>query len=139
MVDAVESYPPAEVIIGLDVGTTAAKVVAFGLGVPWRHVVVREYPLLQPQPGWQVQDPATIIAAVSAALAACVSHVGKAKVIGISVSSAMHGLIGLDADLRTLTPLVTWADDRSRNEARRLQESGQAVDLHRTPGTPATR
>lgn len=36
---------PDRVIIGLDIGTTAAKVVAFGVGTPLRHTVSREYPL----------------------------------------------------------------------------------------------
>ena len=49
-------------------GTTATKVVAFGLGSPWRHAASREYPLLEPQPGWQVQDPDTVLGAVSEAV-----------------------------------------------------------------------
>jgi len=32
--------PPYEVVVGVDVGTTAAKVSAFGLGAPWRHTAV---------------------------------------------------------------------------------------------------
>src|SRR5207342_972003 len=123
--------PPAEVVIGVDVGTTAAKVVAFGLASSWRHLAVREYPLLAPEPGWQVQDPDTVVAAVLAALDDCVGHASGARVVGVSVSTAMHGLIGLGADLRPLTPLVTWADARARDEARALRESGQAGELHR--------
>ena len=49
--------PPAKVIIGIDVGTTGTKVVAFGFESFWRHVAIRDYPLLEPTPGWQVQDP----------------------------------------------------------------------------------
>lgn len=130
------TYPPAEVIVGVDVGTTAAKVVAFGLGSSWRHTAIREYPLLQPSPGWQVQDPQAIAAAVQGALAECVDAVGGSSVVALSVSAAMHGLIGLDARLRPLTPLVTWADARSRDEARRLREQGRAADVYRTSGTP---
>ena len=37
--------------------------------------------------------------------------------MAISISTAMHGLLGLDAQYRTLTPLVTWADSRRREEA----------------------
>jgi gluconokinase len=127
---------PAEVVIGLDVGTTAAKVVAFGVGHPWRHTAIREYPLLAPAPGWQVQDPATIVAALTAALADCVAAARGAEVVALSVSSAMHGLIGLDADLHPLTPLVTWADSRAHDEAAHLRATGQAPALHRASGTP---
>jgi gluconokinase len=43
----------------------------------------------------------------------------------------MHGLIGLDAQCRPLTPLVTWADSRGHLEARELRKQGLArVLLH---------
>lgn len=128
--------PPAEAIVGLDVGTTAVKVVAFGLAAPWRHAAVREYPLLEPEPGWQVQDPETVLAAVFRALADVVTAAGGAAVIGVSVSTAMHGLIGLDAGMRPVTPLLTWADGRSREQARELRAAGLAGDLQRVSGTP---
>lgn len=128
--------PPAEVVIGLDVGTTATKAVAFGLRSSWRHTVVREYPLLQPAPGWQVQDPDTVVAAVMGALAEVVSQSRGAKVLAVSLSAAMHGLVGLDPGLRPLTPLLTWADSRATDQARLLRRTGQAAALHRVSGTP---
>ncbi|GAB2672120.1 gluconokinase [Thalassiella azotivora] len=123
-------------VIGLDVGTTAVKCVAFGLGSPWRHVAVREYPLLEPEPGWQVQDPAAVLAAATDALARCAAAAGSADVVAVSVSTAMHGLVGLDADLRPVTPLVTWADGRAREEAAWLRTTDEAASLHRSTGTP---
>jgi gluconokinase len=131
-----DSSPPAEVIIGLDVGTTATKAVAFRISSFWRHIAVREYPLLEPEPNWQVQDPETVLAAVFSTLADCVTAVDGAETIAISVSTAMHGLIGLDASMRPLTPLVTWADGRSHEEARELRVKGLADELRRTSGTP---
>lgn len=125
-----------QVVIGLDIGTTAVKVVAFGIGSPERHTASREYPLSQPRPGWQVQDPRRILAAVIDALSACVAAVGAARVVGLSLSTAMHGLIGLDADRRPLTPLLTWADGRSIEQSERLRESGLAAAAYRISGVP---
>ena len=34
--------PPAQVIVGLDVGTTGVKAVAFGLASAWHRVAIRE-------------------------------------------------------------------------------------------------
>ena len=127
---------PAQVVIGVDVGTTAAKVAAFGVVTPWRHVAVREYPLLEPSPGHQVQDPETIAAATLSALADAVAAARGAEVLALSVSTAMHGLIGLDAQLTPLTPLLTWADARSAPQAAELRASGDATWLHATTGTP---
>ena len=128
--------PTVEVIIGLDVGTTATKAVAFELGTDWRYTALREYPLSAPQPGWQVQDPRAISTAVLEALAECVAAVGGAPVIAVAVSTAMHALVALDDQREPLTSLITWADSRSADEARGLRASHLATDLYRTSGTP---
>ncbi|HYP44169.1 MAG TPA: gluconokinase [Propionibacteriaceae bacterium] len=128
----------AEVIVGLDVGTTAVKGAAFGVQGASQPVAtaLREYPLEQPEPGWQVQDPATVLAAIDAVLAECLDLLGGARVLAVSVSTAMHGLIGLDAQREAVTPLVTWADSRAGAEARELRGQGVALDLLERTGTP---
>ena len=128
--------PPAEVVIGLDVGTTGVKAIAFGLGSSWRRLAMREYELFEPEPGWQVQDLGEILRASTEALAECVAYVNESKVLAVSLSAAMHGLLALDARRCALTPLVTWADARATDEARWLVSSGQAAELHRRNGTP---
>lgn len=128
--------PPAHVVIGLDAGTTGVKAAAFGLGSAWRRVAIREYPLRQPAPGRQVQDPATILAASRAALAECVVATGGAQAVAVSLSAGMHGLLGLDTQLRPLTPLITWADARAHEEARSVQRAGRASALHARTGVP---
>jgi gluconokinase len=128
--------PPQHVVVGLDVGTTGVKAAAFGIDAPWRCVAVREYPLLHPAPGRQVQDPATILRACGAALAECVRATGPAAVAAVSVSAGMHGLIALDAELRPLTPLITWADSRAHEEAASLRRSSRAAALHGQTGVP---
>ncbi len=128
------------VVIGLDIGTTAAKVVAFPVGGGWRHGTAVEYPLLRPQSGWRVQDPATVLAATTRALREVVDHLTRARpeaeVVAVSVSTAMHGLVGLDADLTPITPVVTWADARARDVARVLRADPRAPALHASSGTP---
>jgi sugar (pentulose or hexulose) kinase len=42
---------PAQVIIGLDAGTTGVKAAASGLGSSWQRVAIREYRLPEPAPG----------------------------------------------------------------------------------------
>lgn len=127
---------PVQVIVGLDVGTTGVKAVAFGLGSSWRRVAIREYPLLRPAPDQEVQDPDTILTAAADALAECALAAGGAEVLAVSVSAAMHGLIALSPDLRPLTPLITWADARAREQARSLRESGEGPELHALTGAP---
>ena len=106
----------ADVILGIDVGTTAVKVAAFGVGGTQGELAtaLHEHRMEQPQPGWQVQDPPSVLSGIDGAVADCVARVGGARVVGVSLSTAMHGLVGLDAQHRPLTPLVTWADSRAQ-------------------------
>ena len=124
-----------DVVIGLDVGTTGVKAAAFTPGTSSRTVAIREYPLLHPAPDQQVQDPAAILKASGEALAECVAAAGG-RVLAISVSAGMHGLMALDAELRPLTPLITWADARAHEEARELRRSDQGARLHARTGVP---
>ncbi len=126
----------SDVIIGLDVGTTAAKASLFSLDAALRVTVSREYPLLNPRPGWHVQDPDAIAAGVLEALREAVAQVGPGRVLGISISTAMHGLVGVDAALRPVTELLTWADSRAWQQADDLNEHSTGPRLHHTSGTP---
>lgn len=123
-------------LVGVDVGTTAVKVVAFGLGSGRRTVASRPYPLLEPEPGHQVQDPRAVLAALEQALGECVRATGGAEVVGLAVSTAMHGLVGLDDAGEPTTPLLTWADGRAADVAADLRATGAAARLHDLTGTP---
>ncbi len=125
-----------QVVIGLDVGTTAAKAVAFPTGAGPRVIASQEYPLVRPRPGWRVQDPEAVLSAVDTVLSGVTEQLGGTPVAAVSISTAMHGLIGLDPERRPLTPILTWADARARDEARELRSSPLAAELHGTLGTP---
>lgn len=125
----------SEYVVGIDVGTTAAKVSGFGLNGGRRYSASREYPLDQPRPGWEVQDPDGVWGAVAEALREVVDAAGRRPVC-VCLSSAMHGLIGLDGSLRPKTPLLTWADSRASDVAGELRATPQGAELHRISGTP---
>lgn len=128
--------PESDILLGLDVGTTAAKASLFSLDGVLRLTASREYPLLNPRPGWHVQDPDAIARGVLYALREAVSRVDPGRIVGISISTAMHGLVGLDADLRPVTDLLTWADSRASAQADLLNEHSTGPRLHHTSGTP---
>ena len=128
--------PSSDIILGLDVGTTAAKASLFSLDGVLRLTASREYPLLNPKPGWHVQDPDAVARGVLEAMREAVSRIDPARVVGISISTAMHGLLGLDAGLRPVTELLTWADSRAWQQANSLNEHSTGPRLHHTSGTP---
>ncbi len=126
----------AGLVLTVDVGTTATKVLAVDPDSTWRRAVSREYPLNEPEPRWQVQAPRQVLAALDAALAEVVTACGGRAVDVIGVGSAMHGLIGLDADLDPVTDILTWADTRAYGEAAELRAEGRALGLLHLSGTP---
>lgn len=128
--------PKADVVIGVDIGTTATKVVAFAVGGEQLASSSAGYPLEEPRPGHAVQDPQLILRAVLDALRAVVHEVGAHRVAGLSFSAAMHSVLGLSAGGEPLTPLVTWADTRAGGQAERLRADPGGLALHRRTGTP---
>lgn len=125
-----------DIILGLDVGTTAAKASLFSLDATVRVTASREYPLLGPKPGWHIQEPAAIARGVIEAMREAVAQVDASRILGISISSAMHGLIGLDAKGQPLTDLITWADSRASAQAETLNAHATGPRLAYVSGTP---
>ncbi len=126
----------SDIILGLDVGTTAVKASLFSLDGTIGITESRGYPLLSPQAGQHVQQPDTIAAAVLGAMREAVEQVDASRVMGVSVSTAMHGLMGMDAEQRPVTDLLTWADSRATDEAHEISWGAAGGRLHRVSGTP---
>ncbi|NHC14940.1 gluconokinase [Motilibacter sp. E257] len=126
-----------DVVLGVDLGTTATKVVAFDVHGQEHASSSAGYPLLEPSPGEAVQDPAEITAAALRAIRAVTAELPPGAVVrAVSFSSALHSLVGVDADGVALTPSITWADIRANKQADRLRTSGKGLELQLRTGTP---
>ncbi len=132
-----DPHVAADVVLGVDIGTTSTKVLA--LCTDGRTVVrapSRAYPLLEHPGGHVVQDPGVVVQAVIDGIreaTALVSGQGQ-RVRGVALSAAMHSLVGLDRDGVPTTPLLTWADSRAGRAAERLR--AEHPGLHGRTGTP---
>src|SRR3954447_21666994 len=102
------------VVLGLDVGTTSAKVTAFAANGERLGDAEVGYPLDEPAPGAAEQDPQTVVDAVVAAArqAAAQARDGGAQVAGLACSTAMHGLVGVDAGDRAAPRVPAWGGTR---------------------------
>ncbi|MGW0583533.1 gluconokinase, partial [Streptomyces sp. NPDC002920] len=126
-----------EVVLGIDLGTTATKVVAVDAAYRPVSTVERPAPLRSGRGGEAVHAPATVLAGVADALRESTERCARLglTVRGLSFSAALHTLLALDASGEPLTPALSWADTRAADIARRLRaERGEA--LHRATGTP---
>ena len=126
----------ATVVLGVDIGTTSAKAVAFDADGRALGRGETAYPLLEPEPGQAVQDPVAMVEGTLAAVrtAAAAARDQGARIVALSFSGAMHSLVGLDGGGRALTPLITWADMRATEQAERLRR--EHPELHDRTGTP---
>jgi gluconokinase len=126
----------ANVVLGVDIGTTSVKAVAFDADGRELGRGETGYPLLEPEPGQAVQDPAVVVEGTLAAIrsAAAATHGQGTRVLALSFSGAMHSLVGLDGQGTALTPLVTWGDMRATEQAERLR--AEHPELHDRTGTP---
>ncbi|MBJ6116712.1 gluconokinase [Pontibacter sp. BT310] len=127
-----------ETIIGVDIGTTSTKAVAFGIDGKLLFQYAVEYPIYSSQPSYAEQDPEQIFEVVLQTLQVIVEKLRLAgySLTGVSFSSAMHSLIVLDAENNLLTNSITWADTRSKIQAEKLKQSEAGYEIYLHTGTP---
>jgi len=123
-------------VLGVDLGTSSAKAVAFDTrGVALAAHAV-EVPIDAPSPGRAEQDPHRLVAAAAEAITAVREQMGGLPLAGIGLSGAMHSLLALDAHGNPLTPAVLFADNRAAVQASALRAMPGAIELARRTGTP---
>ncbi|MEO6729846.1 MAG: gluconokinase [Ferruginibacter sp.] len=122
--------------IGLDIGTSSAKAVAFSANgeVLASHAIT--YGISHPQSDWSEQDPYEITEAVINSI-----HKIGIKLVGhqplmISFSAAMHSIIAVDEDGRPLTNCIIWADNRAVEIAEDLRQTDTGRSFYYRSGVP---
>ena len=102
--------------IGIDLGTSATKLLLMDELGTIHKVVSRSYPLSMPRPGWSEQDPEAWIEAAFSGIRELTADVDAREVRGIAAAGQMHGLVALDSDDRVLRPAILWNDGRTGEE-----------------------
>jgi gluconokinase len=126
------------VVVGVDLGTSAVKVLA--LTMPGREVAsgAEFYGLVTPEPLHVEQDPEAVYRAAMRVLARVISDVRLrgGEVAAIGFSSAMHGVLCVDEAGEPLSNVLTWMDRRSSAIAEGWRNDGIALALYRETGAP---
>lgn len=102
--------------IGVDLGTSAVKLLLMEGNGKIAKIVSKEYPLYFPHPGWSEQKPEDWWSAVKEGLKELTQDVDKSQVAGIGAGGQMHGLVILDKDDRVIRPAILWNDGRTQEE-----------------------
>lgn len=108
--------------IGVDLGTSAVKLLLMQADGRIEKTVSREYPLAFPHPGWSEQKPEDWFEQTMTGLKELLATCDKSQVAGISFGGQMHGLVILDEADQVIRPALLWNDGRTYEECDYLNE-----------------
>ena len=109
--------------IGVDLGTSAAKLLLMRTEGTIEKIVSKEYPLSFPKPGWSEQDPQHWWNACVEGIRELVADADKSQIAGIGLGGQMHGLVALDEKDEVIRPAILWNDGRTAEETAYLNET----------------
>lgn len=122
--------------IGIDIGTTSTKAVAFSTtgSVLAQHSIA--YPITHPQKNQCEQNPNEILKAVINCLNTIALQLRQDNPVLISFSAAMHSLLLMDKKNNPLTNCIIWADNRASELAVQFKETAEGKKFYQASGVP---
>ena len=108
--------------IGIDLGTSALKLLLVDAGGAVLNTVTKEYPLSFPHPGWSEQEPDDWWHAVCEGVPELLRGFEADKVAGIGAGGQMHGLVALGKNGAVIRPAILWNDGRTAAKVDYLNE-----------------
>ena len=102
--------------IGVDLGTSAVKLLLMEADGTIVNIVSKEYPLSFPHPGWSEQQPEDWLRQSVAGIQELVRDIDRSQVAGISFGGQMHGLVVLDEQDEVIRPAILWNDGRTAKQ-----------------------
>jgi gluconokinase len=126
-------------VITIELGTNAVRVFAFDLSGNLIGSAKGAYPTFHPQPDYSEQDPEQIFITMLYVLKNFLNenvYANKYKVITICFSSAMHSVLAIDKNGVPLGNVMTWSDNRGKQEAKELKMSTMGNVIYKATGTP---
>ena len=108
--------------IGIDLGTSAMKLLLVRRDGEIMNTVTKEYPLEFPRNGWSQQNPEDWKIALFEGVPELLSGFDASLVKGIGAGGQMHGLVVLDKNDEIIRPAILWNDGRTEKEVEYLNE-----------------
>ena len=123
-------------LLGLDVGTTGTKGVAFNHEGRLIASAYREYPLRSPRPGWQELDPEEVWSCVREVLREVASKTKSDPITAMALSAQGEAVHAVGKDGSCITPSVVTFDSRTAAMPEWWLERKSRLDLARITGMP---
>ena len=108
--------------VGIDLGTSAVKLLLTDGEGNLLKSVTKEYPLYFPNPGWSEQNPEDWWKGIREGIPELIKNIDSALIAGIGCAGQMHGLVALDSEDRVIRPAILWNDGRTAKQVEYLNE-----------------
>lgn len=111
-------------VLGVDLGTSAVKVILVNQAGEIKKEATKEYPLSHPAPGFSEQNAEDWVTGSIESIKEIVDSgvVNVADIEGLSFSGQMHGLVLIDETGTPLRPAILWNDVRTTPQCARITE-----------------
>lgn len=127
-----------ELLLGIDIGTSACKAAVFGEDGEVVAQTAAEYPVSYPRPGWAEQDPELWWQAVCVALRRLTGSgaFDPSEVAGVGVDGQSWSAIAIGREGRVLCPTPIWMDTRAGDVCAAMRETVGEDRLFAVSGNP---
>jgi gluconokinase len=130
--------PQAPLVLSIDVGTSSTRTILFdssGRAVPGA-VSQHSYKLSTSEPGEVSVDADMLLDVVSQTLDEALKAAGEraGQIKAVAMDTFWHGLLGIDASGRPVTPVITWEDTRAQATALELRTLLDERAVHERTG-----
>jgi gluconokinase len=125
-----------EYFLGIDIGTTSVKSVAFSREGKTFSEHSISYPIQHPHSDWSEQDPEQIFQALIQTVENILRDLSP-HIPGLcSFCSAMHSVIAVDESGAAISPSIIWADNRASGIAARIRNGRDGQEFYKRTGLP---
>ena len=123
-------------LLGIDVGTTGCKVIAFSVEGQILAQAYDEYPLLHPQPGWSELDSYVVWEKISGCIQSVAQHTKSDPIEAISVASQGEAVTPISKSGEILANTITSFDSRTTGISSEIGQESSKLDLMKITGIP---
>ena len=102
--------------LGVDLGTSAVKVILVSGDGRVLNTVINEYDLHFPHPGWAEENPDDWWNMTKDGIRQVIQGFDSNDIKGLAVAGQMHGLVTLDENDNVIRPAILWNDGRCYKE-----------------------
>ena len=127
-----------DILLGVDIGTSACKAAAFDGEGRVMAQAAGAYDVSCPHPGWAEQDPEQWWEAVCRAIREVLEKgkIDPARIAGVGVDGQSWSAIAVDHDGRVLCPTPIWYDTRAAALCEEINHSVGEERLFAVSGNP---